>query len=53
MGIVYFVVLTPAAFIRRRVGGNPMEHKPESNSYWVARTKPDAEAARRRMERQF
>jgi len=53
MGIVYFVVLTPMAFIRRLAGGNPMTHKIAGDSYWVARAKPDPEASRKRMERQF
>ncbi|HUQ46689.1 MAG TPA: SxtJ family membrane protein [Gemmatimonadaceae bacterium] len=53
MGIVYFVVLTPTALIRRMAGGNPMTHKAESDSFWIARPKTDPEAARRRMERQF
>ena len=53
MGIVYFVVLTPMAVIRRMAGGNPIVHKAESDGYWVTRTKSDPEAARRRMERQF
>lgn len=52
MGIVYFVVLTPIAFLRR-MGGNPLVHKIEADTFWVTRTKTDAEAARRRMERQF
>ncbi len=53
MGIVYFVVLTPMAFLRRLAGGNPMVHKLEADSYWVTRPKADPEAARKRMERQF
>lgn len=53
MGIVYFVVLTPIAFIRRLAGGNPMAHKIVGDSYWVARTRSEPEAARKRMERQF
>jgi hypothetical protein len=53
MGIVYFVVLTPIAFVRRLAGGNPMVHGAESDSYWVSRARPDPETARRRMERQF
>ena len=53
MGIVYFVVLTPIAFVRRMAGGNPMVHKVRSNSYWVARSKSDPVTARSRMERQF
>jgi len=53
MGIVYFVVLTPMALVRRAVGGNPMQHKVESDSYWSKRSRVEADAARRRMERQF
>ena len=53
LGIVYFVVLTPIAIVRRLAGGNSMVHKIEADSYWVTRTKSDPEAARRRMERQF
>ena len=53
MGIVYFVVLTPIAVLRRLAGGNPMVHKANAESFWVTRTKSDPEAARKRMERQF
>jgi hypothetical protein len=53
MGIVYFVVLTPIAFIRRRAGGNPVTHKMHAGSYWVTRTGSEPEASRKRMERQF
>lgn len=53
MGIVYFVVLTPIAFIRRLVGGNPVVHAAKADSYWVTRTMSDAATARKRMERQF
>jgi hypothetical protein len=52
MSIVYFVVLTPIGLIRR-LGGNPLAHKPVGGSYWVQRQQPDRVAARRRMERQF
>jgi hypothetical protein len=52
MSIVYFVVLTPIGLIRR-LGGNPLVHKPDDGSYWVKREQPDRDAARRRMERQF
>ena len=53
MGIVYFVVLTPAGLIRRTVGSNPLVHRRTDNSYWVRRTAYDPETKRRRMERQF
>jgi hypothetical protein len=53
MAIVYFVVLTPIALIRRLGGGNPLVHKLNDDSYWVPRVKMDPDAMRRRMERQF
>ena len=53
MGIVYFVVLTPMAFIRRMAGGNPMRHKLDADSYWAKREPVEPEAGRQRMERQF
>ena len=53
MGIVYFVVLTPAGVIRRTFGKNPLVHSKAEDSYWAPRDKRDPVAARRRMERQF
>jgi hypothetical protein len=53
MGIVYFVVLTPAGLIRRTFGRNPLVHAAENGSYWEARPTREHEAQRRRMERQF
>lgn len=50
MGIVYFVVLTPMAFLRRIIGGNPMHHTPVNASYWAAHEK---RADPLSMERQF
>lgn len=53
MGIMYFVVLTPAGWVRRTFGKNPIVHTGESGTYWATRPQRDAEASRRRMERQF
>lgn len=53
MGIVYFVVLTPAGLIRRTFGSNPLVHHAENGSYWEARPAREPEARRLRMERQF
>lgn len=53
MGIVYFVVLTPAGLIRRTFGSNPLVHRAENGSYWEARPSREREAQRLRMERQF
>ena len=50
MGIVYFLVLTPMAFLRRKFGGNPMRHEPVNDSYWT----PHAVSSEAKgMERQF
>ena len=53
MGIVYFVVLTPAGVIRRTFGANPLVHPADEGSYWATRPARETEARRRRMERQF
>ena len=53
MGIVYFLVLTPAGVIRRTVGRNPLEHRLDNGGYWAKRPARDREVSRRRMERQF
>ncbi len=53
MGIMYFVVLTPAGWVRRTFGKNPIVHTGESGTYWATRPQRDAETSRRRMERQF
>ena len=48
MSVMYFVVLTPVAIIRRLLGGNPMVARgPES--FWIARSATRG----RSMERQF
>jgi len=53
LGIVYFVVLTPAGWVRRTFGSNPVVHSGEDGTYWAVRPRRDAETSRRRMERQF
>ena len=50
MGAVYFVVLTPMAFLRRMLGGNPMKHTPTDASYWAPHEKRSDPLS---MERQF
>jgi hypothetical protein len=38
MGVVYFVVLTPTALLRRAIGGNPMAARPvEGGGVWAPR----------------
>ncbi len=53
LGIVYFVVLTPAGLIRRTFGSNPLIRDGASGTYWFTRTNADKETRRRKMERQF
>ncbi|OEU48225.1 MAG: hypothetical protein BA861_09650 [Desulfobacterales bacterium S3730MH5] len=40
--LAYYLVITPAAFIKRLFGGFPLPVKPDKkvSSYWVARTEP-------------
>lgn len=38
MGIVYFIVLTPTALLRRRLGGSELTRRRGADGYWVDRT---------------
>lgn len=49
MGLLYFMVLTPAGILRRTLGRNPLV-RPAGPSYWIAR---DAAHRRSDLERQF
>jgi hypothetical protein len=42
LALTYYMVITPAALIKRLFGGRPLPVKPDKNasSYWVARTEP-------------
>jgi hypothetical protein len=40
MGVVFFVVITPAGLLMRVLGRNPVRHRPTDGSYWKARTDP-------------
>jgi hypothetical protein len=51
MGIVYFVVIAPIGFIRRRFSSAPIGAHERTESRWVAHEQSVADAAR--MERQF
>lgn len=48
MGVVYFVVITPAGLVMRLFGRNPLDHQPDQSGFWVER-----DAERHPMERQF
>ncbi len=53
MAIVYFVMLTPTALVRRKLGKRTLGPPRSASTFWVERERTDPEAARRRMERQF
>lgn len=40
--LIYYVVITPTALLKRVFGGRPLPIKPDKkvSSYWVARTEP-------------
>ena len=51
MGVLYYLVLTPAGVLRRALGRNPLVHHDDaSGSYWMGRRD---DGARRDMEHQF
>lgn len=50
MGVIYYVVLTPAGLLRRRLGTNPIRHSPEDRSYWARRPE---DRRRSDLQRQF
>lgn len=53
LAILYFVVVTPMAFMRRTLGKSPFERDPKASSYWISSASRSAEERRTRMERQF
>ena len=51
--LLYLVVLTPTAWLRRTFGRSPLARDAAADSYWVTRPPSSPDAARRAMERQF
>jgi hypothetical protein len=51
--ILFFALVTPMGFLRRRLSRSPIERDPKSPSYWVPRPPRSKEAARSAMEHQF
>jgi hypothetical protein len=49
MGIVYFILITPIALLRRAFGGNPLVHRPGATGVWLDR-RPSPRGV---LERQF
>ncbi len=53
LGIIYFVALTPIAYLRRTWGRSPLARDPSASSYWIPRASSDPDERRRALERQF
>lgn len=53
LAALYFVIVTPMAFLRRTLGKSPFARDPRASSYWVTPTVRSPEERRARMERQF
>jgi uncharacterized membrane protein len=51
MAVMYFVVITPTALLRRTLGSNPLVHRPNQQGYWQPRVGEARRSAG--MERQF
>lgn len=50
MGLMYLLVLTPVGVLRRLLGGNPMLHEENHQSYW--KTRPEGRRTSN-LKRQF
>ena len=50
LGIVYFVVITPIGFVKRRLGVDGMVHNLKNGSYWISRDESNRQPP---MDRQF
>jgi hypothetical protein len=51
MGVVYYLVLTPTALLRRAFGGNPMRAKEQAGGFWHNHPRRSGEPGA--MARQF
>ena len=42
LALIYYLVITPAALIKRAIGGKPLPLKPDAtaSSYWVSKPEP-------------
>ena len=50
LGLIYYLVITPTALLRRLIGGNPLKRTPQESSFWVSR---DDEGTTSDLSRQF
>ena len=49
MGVVYFVILTPIALLRRMIGGSALVHRAGPHGFWADRSQD----SRSTLDRQF
>ncbi|HEY4131318.1 MAG TPA: SxtJ family membrane protein [Gemmatimonadaceae bacterium] len=50
LGVVYFGIVTPMGWVRRRIGRDPIQRDAEASSYWVERPRITAEQVRESFE---
>lgn len=53
LGAVYYLALSPIAYLRRTFGTSPLSRDPTAATYWIHRTPQDADERCRALERQF
>lgn len=53
MGAIYYLALTPIAYLRRTFGRSPLARNPDAESYWIPRAPKSHEDRHRALERQF
>ena len=53
LGVLYWLVLTPAGVLRRTIGRSPLARSRGVSSYWMRRESRTADEARQAMERMF
>ena len=53
LGAIYYLALSPVAYLRRTFGTSPLSRNPTAATYWIHRTPLNAEERRRALERQF
>jgi hypothetical protein len=53
MGAIYYIALTPIAYLRRTFGRSPLARNPHADSYWIPRAPKSRDDRHRSLERQF
>jgi hypothetical protein len=53
MGAIYYIALSPIAYLRRTFGTSPLARNPDATSYWIPRAPKPHDERRQALERQF